>query len=93
MQDNQIQFKIVLLKRTMGVFYDVRAHIADANDDYTGKKGSTVRKFKKQLTKLLYFHLFYCKCIYQQYFYWTSSYFFLSFLKMILSFLDLQYGD
>ncbi|XP_023327176.1 phosrestin-1 [Eurytemora carolleeae] len=29
-------------KRTMGVFYDVRAHIADANDDYTGKKGSTV---------------------------------------------------
>lgn len=32
----------------MGVFYDVRAHIADANDDYTGKKGSTVRKFKKQ---------------------------------------------
>jgi len=77
----------------MGVFYDVRAHIADANDDYTGKKGSTVRKFKKQLTKILYFHLFYCKCIYQQYFYWDSSYFFLSFFKMILSFLDLQYGD
>ena len=26
----------------MGVFYDVRAHIADAQDDYVGKKGSTV---------------------------------------------------
>lgn len=29
-------------KRQMGVFYDVRAHIADAQDDYVGKKGSTV---------------------------------------------------
>jgi hypothetical protein len=26
----------------MGVFYDVRAHIAESQDDYTGKKGSTV---------------------------------------------------
>jgi hypothetical protein len=26
----------------MGVFYDVRAHIAECQDDFTGKKGSTV---------------------------------------------------
>jgi hypothetical protein len=26
----------------MGVFYDVRAHITECQDDFTGKKGSTV---------------------------------------------------
>jgi len=29
-------------KREMGVFYDVRAHIADSQEDYIGKKGSTI---------------------------------------------------
>jgi hypothetical protein len=37
----------------MGVFYDVRAHIAECQDDYTGKKGSTVsmgiRKVSNQI--------------------------------------------
>lgn len=28
--------------RTMGVFYDVRVHLADQAEDYTGKKGSSV---------------------------------------------------
>jgi len=28
--------------RTMGVFYDVRVHLAENNDDVVGKKGSTV---------------------------------------------------
>jgi len=28
--------------RTMGVFYDIRVHLAENADDYTGKKGSTV---------------------------------------------------
>jgi len=28
--------------RTMGVFYDVRVHLAEDHDDYIGKKGSTV---------------------------------------------------
>ena len=26
----------------MGVFYDVRVHLADGSEDYTGKKGTTV---------------------------------------------------
>lgn len=28
--------------RTMGVFYDVRVHLGESQDDYVGKKGSTV---------------------------------------------------
>merc|ERR1712203_1249784 len=28
--------------RTMGVFYDVRVHLAESSDDYQGKKSSTV---------------------------------------------------
>lgn len=28
--------------RTMGVFYDVRVHLADGSEDYVGKKGTTV---------------------------------------------------
>ena len=31
-----------IVKRTMGVFYDIRVHLAENADDYQGKKGSTV---------------------------------------------------
>ena len=44
----------------MGVFYDVRAHIADAQDDYVGKKGSTVcLGIRKVIYIFLYFR--FCK--------------------------------
>ena len=33
---------IETFKRTMGVFYDIRVHLAENADDYNGKKGSTV---------------------------------------------------
>ena len=45
----------------MGVFYDVRAHIADAQDDYVGKKGSTVclgiRKVKSLFLYIIYMEI------------------------------------
>jgi hypothetical protein len=37
----------------MGVFYDVRAHIAESQDDYTGKKGSTVSMGIRKVSTLI----------------------------------------
>ena len=33
---------MLILKSTVGVFYDIRVHIAENDDDHTGKKESTV---------------------------------------------------
>ncbi len=46
---------VCCFQRQMGVFYDVRAHIAESQDDYTGKKGSTVGMGirKVRMTQLL----------------------------------------
>ena len=38
--DNQTS--IFSFQRTMGVFYDVRVHLAENSDDFVGKKGTTV---------------------------------------------------
>ena len=34
--------KGISFQRTMGVFYDVRVHLAENSDDFVGKKGTTV---------------------------------------------------
>ena len=33
---------MMILKRTVGVFYDIKVHLAEHAEDYTGMKGSTV---------------------------------------------------
>ena len=46
----------------MGVFYDIRVHLAENADDYTGKKGSTVcmgiRKVCRNLLKIVLLNAF-----------------------------------
>ena len=39
---NVASFPSLYSQRTMGVFYDVRVHLAETSDDYVGKKTSTV---------------------------------------------------